>query len=147
MNAYHHRQLQKPNFLETAPKIAPVKNNIILIVVSIIALCLGFFSIHLTPKEEELQIVVPMADIYIKASGASPKEIEDVEYVYSISTWEMAIVTVRFFVGKDREDVILKLHNKIQMSLDRIPSIVTEWQVKPVEIDDVPIVTLTLFFD
>ncbi len=130
------------------------------IILILAALCLGVFSVYITPKEEEPQIVVPMADIYVKAPGASPREIEQlvatpleqilweidgVEYVYSMSTREMAVVTVRFFVGEDREKSILKLHNKIQMNLDRVPPIVENWLVKPVEIDDVPIVTLTLY--
>lgn len=128
----------------------------------IISLCLGAFSIYMTPKEEEPQIVVPMADIYIQAPGASPAEIEKlaaqplekmlweidgVEYVYSMSTREKAIVTVRFFVGQDREKSIVKLHNKIQMNQDRVPPIVTDWLIKPVEIDDVPILNLTLYSD
>ncbi len=130
------------------------------IMLIVISLCLGAFSIFITPKEEEPQIVVPMADIYVQAPGASPEEIEKlvatplekllweidgVEYVYSMSTREKAVVTVRFFVGEDRENAIVKLHNKIQMSLDRVPPIVTNWLVKPIEIDDVPILTLTLF--
>ncbi|MDD9302626.1 MAG: efflux RND transporter permease subunit [Desulfobacter sp.] len=130
------------------------------IILVLIAFSLGIFSVYITPKEEEPQIVVPMADIYVRAPGASPKEIETlvatpleqilweidgVEYVYSMSTREMAVVTVRFFVGQDREKSILKLHNKIQMSLDRVPPIVDNWLVKPIEIDDVPIITLTLY--
>ncbi|RLC06750.1 MAG: AcrB/AcrD/AcrF family protein [Deltaproteobacteria bacterium] len=132
------------------------------IMLIIISLALGAFSIYITPKEEEPQIVVPMADIYVEAPGASPGEIEKlvatplekilweidgVEYVYSMSTREKAIVTVRFFVGEDREDSIVKLHNKIQMSLDRVPPIVTNWLIKPIEIDDVPILNLTLYSD
>ena len=62
-----------------------------------------------------------------------------------MSTREKAVVTVRFYVGEDRENSIVKLHNKIQMSLDRVPPIVTDWLIKPIEIDDVPIVNLTLF--
>ena len=130
------------------------------IMLIMIALCLGIFSVVITPKEEEPQIVVPMADIYVSAPGATPEEIEKlvatpleqilweidgVEYVYSMATREMAVVTVRFFVGEDREKSILKLHNKIQMSLDRVPPIVKNWLVRPIEIDDVPIVNLTLF--
>jgi multidrug efflux pump subunit AcrB len=127
-----------------------------------ISLCLGVFSIYITPKEEEPQIVVPMADVFVTAPGASPEEIEKlvttpleqilweidgVEYVYSTSMRESAVVTARFFVGEDRENSILKLHNKIQMNLDRVPAIVESWLVKPIEIDDVPIVTLTLYSD
>jgi len=111
----------------------------------IISLCLGAFSIYITPKEEEPQIVVPMADIYVEAPGANPGEIEKlvatplekmlweidgVEYVYSMSTREKTIVTVRFFVGEDRENSLVKLNNKIQMNLDRVPPIVTNWHFK-----------------
>jgi len=128
----------------------------------IISLALGAFSIHVTPKEEEPQIVVPMADIYVQAPGASPEEIEKlvatplekllweidgVEYVYSTSTREKAVVTVRFFVGEDRENSLVKLHNKIMMNLDRVPPIVTNWLIKPIEIDDVPILNLALYSD
>ena len=132
------------------------------VMLTAIALCLGAFSIYITPKEEEPQIVVPMADVYVSAPGASPQEIQKlvttpleqilweidgVEYVYATSMRESALVTVRFFVGQDRENSILKLHNKIQMSLDRVPPIVENWLVKPIEIDDVPIVTFTLYSD
>lgn len=128
----------------------------------ILALCFGAASLLFTPKEEEPQIVVPMADIYITALGASPEEIKSlatfpleqilweidgVEYVYSTTQDESAVVTVRFFVGEDHEDSLLKLHNKIQMNLDRVPSIVNNWLIKPVEIDDVPIVSITLYSD
>lgn len=131
--------------------------SIMLVVISLI---LGAFSIYITPKEEEPQIVVPMADIYVQAPGATPQEIEKlvatplekllweidgVEYVYSMSTREQAIVTVRFLVGEERENSLLKLHNKIQMNQDRVPPIVTNWLIKPVEIDDVPILNLTLY--
>jgi len=132
------------------------------IMLIIISLCLGAFSIYITPKEEDPQIVVPMADIYVEAPGANPGEIEKlvatplekmlweidgVEYVYSMSTREKAIVTVRFFVGEDRENSLVKLNNKIQMNLDRVPPIVTSWLIKPIEIDDVPILNLTLYSD
>ncbi len=126
----------------------------------VISLCFGAAALVFTPKEEEPQIVVPMADIYISALGATPEEIkmlatypleqilwgiDGVEYIYSMTKDEAAIVTVRFFVGENREDSLLKLHNKIQMNLDRVPSIVDKWMIKPIEIDDVPIVNITLY--
>ncbi len=133
--------------------------SIILIIAS---LCLGVAAILVTPREEEPQIVVPMADIYVNAPGASPEEVESlvatplerllwqvdgVEYVYSMSRQDTAIITVRFFVGEDRENSLVKLHNRITMHQDSVPPIVKGWVVKPVEIDDVPIVTLTLYSD
>ncbi|MBF0376456.1 MAG: efflux RND transporter permease subunit [Desulfamplus sp.] len=128
----------------------------------ITALCLGGAALLVTPKEEEPQIVVPMADIYVNAPGATPEEIEQlvatpleqflwqidgVEYVYSMSRKDMALVTVRFYVGEDREDSLIKLHNRISMNIDKVTPIVKGWVIKPVEIDDVPIVNLTLYSD
>ena len=132
------------------------------IILIILALCLGVAAILITPREEDPQIVVPLADIYISAPGASAEEVEKlvatplerllwqidgVEYVYSRSSQDMAVVTVRFYVGQDRENSILKVHNRIAMHQDLAPSIVQAWVVKPVEIDDVPVVNLTLFSD
>ncbi len=126
----------------------------------IAAFLLGGISILYTPREEEPQIIVPMADIFVQAPGASSEEIEKlvttplerllwhldgVEYVYSMSRRDSAIVTVRFFVGEDREKSLVKLHNAINMNLDLVPDIVKNWIIKPVEIDDVPIVNLTLY--
>ena len=128
----------------------------------IFSLGVGVVSIIVTPREEEPQIVVPLADIFVQAPGASAEEVEKlvstplerllwqidgVEYVYSISRRDMAIVTVRFFVGEDREKSLVKLHNKINMNIDLVPPIVKGWVIKPIEIDDVPIVNLTLYSD
>jgi len=124
-----------------------------------IALMLGLAALLLTPREEEPQIVVPMADVFISAPGLSAEEVEQqvtrpmekllyqidgVEYVYSMSHRGMAVVTVRFHVGEDRVESLVKLHDQIRMHIDEVPSIVKGWVIKPVEIDDVPIVTLTL---
>lgn len=128
----------------------------------VISLLLGVAAILITPREEEPQIVVPMADIYINVPGASPEEVEQlaaaplerllwqidgVEYVYSMSNRDMAVVTVRFFVGEDRENSLVKLRNKIEMNIDKVSPVIKGWVVKPIEIDDVPIVTLALYSD
>ncbi|MCD4804709.1 MAG: efflux RND transporter permease subunit, partial [Desulfobacterales bacterium] len=132
------------------------------IILLILSLCLGISAILVTPKEEEPQIVVPLADVYVYAPGSNATEIEKlvatplerllwqidgVEYVYSMSREDMAIVTVRFYVGEDRENSLVKLHNKITMNIDAAPPIVKGWVVKPVEIDDVPIVNISLYSD
>ena len=57
----------------------------------------------------------------------------------------MAVVTVRFYVGEDREDSLIKLYNKVAMNIDVVPPGVTGWVIKPIEIDDVPIVNVTLW--
>jgi multidrug efflux pump subunit AcrB len=132
------------------------------VIMIIVAFTLGAAAILVTPREEEPQIVVPLADVFVNVPGATPAEIEKlvatplermlwqidgVEYVYSMSGNGMAVVTVRFYVGEDRENSLVKLHNKIRMNIDRVPPIVKGWIIKPVEIDDVPIVNLTLYSD
>ena len=141
---------------------APFLTSQLSIIIVIAAFCLGAAAILVTPREEEPQIVVPMADVFVQVPGASAEEVEKlvatplekllwqvdgVEYVYSTSRPESAIVTVRFFVGEDRERSLVKLYNKINMNVDLAPSIVSGWIVKPVEIDDVPIVNITLYSD
>ncbi|TXT32237.1 MAG: acriflavin resistance protein, partial [Planctomycetota bacterium] len=130
--------------------------SIILIVFSLIV---GGAALLVTPREEDPQIVVPMADIYANFPGHSAAEVEQlvatplervlyqidgVEYVYSQSRENQAIITVRFFVGQDRERSLVKLFKKLDENKDSVPPGVAGWVVKPVEIDDVPIVTLAL---
>lgn len=130
--------------------------SILLIVFAVIA---GAMAITLTPREEEPQIVVPMVDIYVTFPGHSPREVEElvtrpleklmwqidgVEHVYSMSRRDQSMVTVRFYVGQDRDRAMVKIRDKIDGNKDIVPPGVQNWVVKPVEIDDVPIVTLTL---
>ncbi len=123
------------------------------------SILMGLAALLLTPREEEPQIVVPVMDVFVEAPGASVDEVEKlvatplehklweipgVEYVYSMSMPGRAIATVRYYVGEDREDSLLKTWSKLMSNRDIIPPFVTSWTVKPVEIDDVPIVLLTL---
>ena len=59
----------------------------------------------------------------------------------------MSCVTVRFYVGEDREESLIKLYNKLQQNLDRVTPGIAGWIVKPIEIDDVPVVNITLHSD
>ncbi|MAT72158.1 MAG: acriflavine resistance protein B [Planctomycetaceae bacterium] len=128
----------------------------------LVSLLLGGASLWLTPREEEPQIVVPMADVFVSAPGLSAAEVEQqvtrriekllyqidgVEYVYSMSRPGQSIVTVRFYVSEDREDSLVKLYNKINSNVDAIPPVVESWVIKPIEIDDVPIMIATLWTD
>jgi multidrug efflux pump subunit AcrB len=130
--------------------------SIILIIFSLIV---GAVALLITPREEDPQIVVPLADIFVQFPGRSAAEVEQlvatplermlyqidgVEYVYSISRDDQAIITVRFYVGQDRERSLVKLFKKLQENTDAIAPGVAGWVMKPVEIDDVPIVTLAL---
>jgi multidrug efflux pump subunit AcrB len=130
---------------------------VLLILVSLAA---GAAALILTPREEEPQIVVPLANVMVAFPGGSAAEVErlvssrlerllyqidGVEYVYSMSKPGMALVTVRFFVGEDREDSLIKLYNKLSQNMDRVTPGIAGWVVKPVEIDDVPVISATLY--
>ena len=130
--------------------------------VVIASLALGIFAVIVTPREEEPQIVVPMVDVFVSYPGASSAEVEErvtrpmgkllwevegVEYLYTMSKPGMSIATVRFYVGEDMEDSIVKLYNKLMSNYDMIPPGVSEPLVKPKSIDDVPILTFTLWSD
>jgi len=132
------------------------------ILLVLVSLALGAAALYLTPREEEPQIVVPMADVFVTAPGLSAEEVEKqvtrrlekllyqidgVEYVYSMSRPGESITTVRFYVGEDRERSLVRLYNKIHSNTDQIPPVVENWVVKPVEIDDVPIVIVSLWTD
>ena len=129
------------------------------IILILLAAVVGLAALGLTPREEDPQIVVPLADVYVDFPNHSAAEVEQlvatplekilyqidgVEYVYSMSRENQAIITVRYYVGEDRERSLVKLTKKLNENLDIVPPGVTGWIVKPVEIDDVPAVTLTL---
>ena len=123
------------------------------------SIILGMFAMAVTPREEEPQIIVPMADVFVQYPGATAQEVEarvtkpmekllweikGVEYVYSIVKPGMNLTIVRFYVGENAEDSIVKLNNKLQSNFDRIPQGVSPPLIKMRSIDDVPILALTL---
>ena len=124
------------------------------------SLMLGAFAVMMLPREEEPQIKVPMIDVFVQAPGLSAKEVEKrvttpmekllweipgVEYVYSTSSPGMSMAIVRFRVGEDEEDSILKTYNKLYANFDKIPPGTSLPLVKPRSIDDVPILSLTFW--
>jgi len=131
-----------------------------LIVIS--SLFLGAFAIYFTPKEEEPQIIVPMIDVMVRMPGASPKEIEQrvispmerllweipgVEYIYSTAMPGRAITIVRFFVGQDTEESLIKTYDKLYSHFDWMPPGCSRPLLKKHSINDVPILALTLWGD
>ncbi|MBA4424152.1 MAG: multidrug transporter AcrB, partial [Syntrophus sp. (in: bacteria)] len=116
----------------------------------------------ITPREEEPQILVPMIDVFVAYPGASPQEVEarvtkpmekllweikGVEYIYSIVKPGFNLTIVRFYVGQSMEESIVNLNNKLSANYDRIPPGVSPPLIKQRSIDDVPILTLTLWSD
>jgi len=130
------------------------------ILLMIVFMVIGVYSSFLIPREEEPQIDVPMADIFVGYPGASPTEVESrvvkpleklisnikgVEYVYSTSMEEQAMVIVQFYVGEDIERSFVNLYNEINKHMDMMPDGVTMPLVKTRAIDDVPMLGLTLW--
>ena len=144
-----------------AGKIAKVfMTSKLTVLLMIVFMVIGVYSSFLIPREEEPQIDVPMADIFVGYPGASPTEVESrvikpleqlisnikgVEYVYSTSMKEQGMVIVQFYVGEDIERSFVKLYNEINKHMDQMPEGVTFPLVKTRAIDDVPMLGLTLW--
>ena len=138
------------------------QNNALTPLLAMFGLLLGFFAIAITPKEEEPQIDVTFANVFIAFPGASAKEVESlistpaeqvlseisgVDDIYSVSKPGMSVLTVAFEVGLAREEAILNLYNQIYSHGDWLPRNlgVSQPLVKPQGIDDVPIMSITLW--
>jgi multidrug efflux pump subunit AcrB len=130
------------------------------ILLMIAFLLIGGYSTMLIPREEEPQIQVPMADVFIGYPGAAPKDVETkvvaplekmisnvkgVEYVYSTSMKGQAMLIVQFYVGEDVERSLVKLYSELMKNMDKMPQGVTLPLIKTRAIDDVPVLSLTLW--
>ena len=135
-------------------------NSKLTILLMVMFLAIGIYTSFLIPREEEPQIDVPIADIFVRYPGASPKEVESriikplekivsnikgVEYVYSTSMNEQAMIIVQFYVGEDIERSFVKLYNEIMKNMDQMPQGVSLPLIKTRAIDDVPMLGLTLW--
>ena len=129
---------------------------------ALVAVLLGVFAVLVTPREEEPQINVTMANVLIPFPGASAKDVEEmvaapaeqvlsqiqgIEHVISVSRPGMAIITVQYKVGVPRIDALVRLYDVVNSNADWLPRGLGALPpiIKPRGIDDVPIVTLTLY--
>ncbi len=129
---------------------------------ALVGFLLGLFAVLITPREEEPQINVTFANVFIAYPGASAQEVEQivaspaeqvlseiegVKHVYSVSRPGMAVLTIQYKVGEDRTAAIVRLYNALYSNADWLPQNLGVGQpiIKPKGIDDVPIVTLTLW--
>ena len=127
----------------------------------IVSFFLGFIAVMTTPKQEDPDIVVPMIDVIVQYPGATPPVVEkkvvepiehqlwqlkDIEYLYSAAGDGWGIVTARFYVGTDPVKALVELNSKLMEGVTHIPDGV---KLPPLimskSIDDVPILTLTLW--
>lgn len=130
------------------------------LVILVLSMLAGMMALKYTPREEEPQIVVPMIDVVVNAEGVNVQQVErlvttplekllaqinGVEHVYSVTNNSQTVVTLRFHVGENRQNALLNTYNKLHSNTDRIPAIVTNWRIQPIEVDDVPIIMLGLW--
>ena len=119
----------------------------------------GVLALLVTPREYNPQIVVPADNIIVAKPGAGPREIQDlvvkpleaimasmsgVDHTYGYATNDFGVVTVQFKVGEDQQKSLVKMYNQLMQNLDRIPPGAMQPVVKPIDVDDVPILTVTL---
>ncbi len=146
--------------LNIAGKLAGIfiESKITAMIMLAVALA-GMMALFVTPREYNPQIVVPAANIIVAKPGASPEEIQNlvvkpleaimnaqagVEHTFGYAAPDFGLVTVQFKVGEDQEKSLVKLYNQLMQNLDRMPPGAMQPVVKPVNVDDVPIMTLTL---
>ena len=133
-------------------------------IIALLGLLLGVLAVLITPREEEPQIDVTMANVFVPFAGASARdveqlvstpleqklsEIEGIKHVYSISRPGMAVLTVEYTVGVERQPAIVRLYNQVFSNQDWLPPGIGVGQplIKPKGIDDVPVMALTLWTD
>ncbi|MGV8923721.1 MAG: efflux RND transporter permease subunit, partial [Thermomonas sp.] len=143
---------------------AAFQDNPLTPILAIMGLLLGMLAVGITPREEEPQIDVTMANVIVPFDGASARdveqlvatpleqklgEIEGVKHVYSISRPGMAVMTVEFEVGVERQPALVRLYNQVFSNQDWLPRGVGVGSpvVKPKGIDDVPVMAVTLWSD
>src|SRR5210317_240889 len=138
------------------------QDNALTPLLALAALLLGMFAVIVTPREEEPQIDVTFANVFVAFPGASATEVENlvalpmeqvlaeidgVKHVYSVSRPGVGVLTVQFKVGEPRTEALVRLYNAIYSNQDWQPRAlgILPPLVKPKGIDDVPIVTATLW--
>jgi multidrug efflux pump subunit AcrB len=124
------------------------------------SMVLGALAVVALPREEEPQIIVPMVDVFVEMPGAAPDDVEQrvtrpmeqllweipgVEYLYSTSSGGRSMVVVRFKVGEAEEAALVRLNQKLEANVDRVPPGVIGPIVKPRSIDNVPILAVTIW--
>lgn len=137
-------------------------NSKLTILLMIALMIIGVYSSTLIPREEEPQIIVPMADVMVGYPGASPKEVESrvvkplekiisnikgVEHLHSMAMNGQAMIIVQFYVGEDTERSYVKLYDELMKHKNMFGPGIYEPMVKTRSIDDVPMLGVTLWSD
>jgi len=141
---------------------AAFQSNAITPLLALVALLLGLFAVLITPREEEPQINVTMANVLIPFPGASSQtvqnmvarpaeqvlsQIQGIEHTYSVARPGVAVLTVQFKVGVPRTEALVRLYDVLNANQDWLPRDLGTLSpiVKPKGIDDVPVLGVTLW--
>ncbi|HEU0224568.1 MAG TPA: efflux RND transporter permease subunit [Steroidobacteraceae bacterium] len=123
---------------------------------------LGLLALATLPREEEPQIQVPMVDVALAWPGMPAEQVESqltspmeralwqiprLEYLYSISRQDGAMLIARFEVGSSPEEALTRVRTRLDESAAMLPAGARVWTVSPRSIDDVPVLALTLAAD
>ena len=164
MNQHLHPHGQvAPVRLGVAGRLARAfQSNALTPLLALVALLLGAFAVLVTPREEEPQINVTMANVMIAFPGASSADVQNmvarpaeqvlsqiagIEHTYSVSRPGMAVLTVQFQVGVSRTEALVRIYDVLNANQDWLPKNlgVLAPVVKPKGIDDVPVLGVTLW--
>ncbi|MBP6502313.1 MAG: efflux RND transporter permease subunit [Rhodoferax sp.] len=153
----------KPARLGIAGRLAHAfQDNALTPLLALVALLLGLFAVLVTPREEEPQINVTMANVLVAFPGASSADVQnmvarpaeqvlgqiaDIEHTYSVSRPGMAVLTVQFKVGVPRTEALVRLYDVLNANQGWLPSNLGALPpvVRPMGIDDVPVLGVTLW--
>lgn len=141
---------------------AAFQSNAITPLLALVALLLGLFAVLVTPREEEPQINVTMANVLIPFPGASSENVQNmvarpaeqvlsqiagIEHTYSVARPGLAVLTVQFKVGVPRTEALVRLYDVLNANQDWLPRDLGTLApiVKPKGIDDVPVLAVTLW--
>lgn len=123
---------------------------------------LGTLAILTTPREENPQLSVPSAEVRVALAGASAHEVEEqvlrplegivkqmpgVDHVMGTAVNSMAVLTVQFKVGEDKERALIRLHDRVDGQRERLPADASVPLIRSIDVDDVAILALTLSSD
>ena len=158
-------QQEQDNTMGVSGRLAAAfQSNAITPLLALVALLLGLFAVLVTPREEEPQINVTMANVLIPFPGASSEsvqrmvarpaeqvlsQIQGIEHTYSVARPGVAVLTVQFKVGVPRTEALVRLYDVLNANQDWLPRDLGTMApiVKPKGIDDVPVLAVTLWND
>ncbi len=141
---------------------AAFQDNAITPLLALVALLLGLFAVLVTPREEEPQINVTMANVLIPFPGASSADVQNmvakpaeaalsqiagIEHTYSVARPGLAVLTVQFKVGVPRTEALVRVYDVLNANQDWLPRDLGTLTpiVRPKGIDDVPVLAVTLW--